>query len=304
MGTFCTIEIVSDSNKEQATKMVSDAFQMIQNLEQKMSTFQPDSEISKLNKRRSSNKFLLSKDLFHVIHQSIEFSRLTGGAFDITVRPLLTLWRTPDSISDSEAISRVKKKTGYQFIKLNPQEGSIVFKNPEVSMDLGGIGKGYAMDQVVLFLKKKNIKSAFIDFGGQIYVAGQEKRKAFIAHPLFRNQKFLEVPLTNASISTSSNSQQYVRKKGKKFGHIINPASGQPVNWDGSASVISPSAAKADALSTAFFVKGLKDGLLLANALNVCAVFLSPSKLSRHVNVSYSQECLSYIHRGIEGKLP
>ena len=260
MGTF--IE-VSSPNKE-AGDIVFQEFKRIENL---LSKYTPESEISRLNKL---GKLQVSPDTFYLIKRSQEFWKASDGAFDITVAPLVDLWGFTESkftIPKDEEIKKALTLVGSDKIILRQDNNVVEFMLPGMKIDLGGIAKGYALDSATRKLKKQGIKSCLINAGGQVSCLGGNFGKPWkIAIKAPRSNGFSGyVELENKSVSTSGDYEQYFIRESRRFAHIINPKTGRPAQAGVvSVTVIAPDGITADALSTAAFVLGREKGEALA----------------------------------------
>ncbi|MCX8082270.1 MAG: FAD:protein FMN transferase [bacterium] len=273
LGTFISITTEKTPNCE---IILDNAFSLIKDIEKKFSRFISDSEISRLNRNK---KIDASEDLIYVIKKSIEISRITGGAFDITVLPLIKLYKESEKKGippSAEEIKHILKYIGYKKIKIKDKYILI----PEgTELDTGGIAKGYIVDKVALFLKQQGLKNGLINAGGDIYCFGKnpdgEKWKIGIRDP-FNKEKTLKILyLSNCGIATSGDYERYLSIKGKKYGHIINPLTGKTVqNFPVSVTVIAKDTTTADGFATAFFVLGVEKSIRLANNLEGVDTFI------------------------------
>ena len=260
MGTF--VEVTS-ANKEAAGIV----FGEIKRVEDLLSKYKPDSEISRLNK---IGKLKLSPDTFYIIKKSKEFWKASNGAFDITVAPLVDLWGFTDkkySVPSDAEIKNVISLIGSDKIILNNKDNMVQFKIYGLHLDLGGIAKGYALDCAIYKLKEKGVNSCLINAGGQIYCLGDkfgEPWKIAIRDP--RGENFTGyLSLRDKAVATSGDYEQYFIKKNKRYSHIINPKTGYPADSGiVSVTVIARDGLTADALATSIFVLGKEKGELLA----------------------------------------
>ena len=256
MGTF--VVVISPDNRAAGI-----AFDEIKRIENLLTKYNPDSEISKLNKLGKLN---VSPDTFYVIKKAKEFWQETDGAFDITVAPLVDLWGFTDKnyiVPGEGKIKETLRFIGSDKIILNDKDNVIEFEFPEIKIDLGAIAKGYALDCAVKKLKENNIKSCLIDAGGQIYALGDKfghPWKIAIKNPHSNDiTDYLE--LKNQSVATSGDYEQYFINHKKRYSHIFNPKTGYPANSGiVSVTVIAPDGLTADALATAVFVLGKEKG--------------------------------------------
>ncbi|MBI4055207.1 MAG: FAD:protein FMN transferase [Elusimicrobia bacterium] len=234
MGTLCYVQVLSPE-KETAWRGTEAVFSEIQRLERLLSTYRSDSEISRLNGAAKNRPFSCSRDLYRLMELSQELSKKLGGTFDPTVRPLL-IENTPDALA----------KVGMEKVHFFPKTQSL-WLPPGMSLDLGGIGKGYAVDRAVPLLKKMDISSALINFGGMLYALGHPPGKKGWEILLGSTSLFL----SDCALSVSGDSQ--------KPGHIKDPRSGKTISRPEAVAVLRSSAAEADALSTGLFVMDNKE---------------------------------------------
>jgi FAD:protein FMN transferase len=252
MGTFW---VVTSPNKQASAIVFSEASR----IEQLLSKYMPASEISQLNRL---GKLKVSADTFYIIKKSLEFYRLTQGAFDISVAPLVDLWGFTNQefqVPGDDKIRDVLKLVGSDKIILHEKDSMVEFKIPGMRIDLGAIAKGFALDCAVKKLKESNITSCLINAGGQVYALGDQYGKNWkiaIRGPA-KSEIAGTLELKNKSASTSGNYEQFFLKNGKRYCHIIDPRSGYPADTQiTSLTVVAEQGLTADALSTGLFVLG------------------------------------------------
>lgn len=269
--TFVTITLYDGDQQ-----ILDECFTICDDYEKILSKTKENSDVYKLN--NNSNKFLeVSDQTVEVIEKSIEFSKKTNGAFDITVEPLLSLWdfkaKAP-KVPDQKSIEKELLKIDYNNIVID--KNRIMLKN-NAQIDLGGIAKGYIADKLKEFLEEKGVKKAIINIGGNIVLIGENKFNIGIQKPFSNTgEALITVAASDCSIVTSGNYQRYFEKDGKIYHHIIDTSSGYPVNNNlSSVTVISEFSVDGDCLSTACYSLGLNDGLEFVNSLDgVEAVFV------------------------------
>lgn len=230
-------------------------------LEKLFSVYDPQSEVSRLNRER---KILAGEDLITVVRESMRFWEATDGAFDITVEPLVELWgfRTQEfGIPQQEDILRTAAAVGMDKIIMQPNDTMIQFIIPDVRIDPGGIVKGYALDRSVAKLKAAGISSCLINAGGQIYALGERSPgkpwRVAIRHPRLSGVLPETIELKDRSVATSGDYEQFFEREGKRYSHVIDPRTGRPAESAlAGVTVIAPDGITADALSTAAFVLG------------------------------------------------
>ncbi|MDD5116867.1 MAG: FAD:protein FMN transferase [Candidatus Omnitrophica bacterium] len=256
MGTFW--EVISEDKKAGAV-----VFSEVSRIEQLLSKYVESSEISRLNR---SGRLKVSPDTFYVIKRSKEFWQITGGSFDITVGPLIDLWGFNNrqyTVPEEKRISSALKLVGADKIILREKDHMVEFKLPGMKIDLGGIAKGYALDQAVKKLKENNINSCLINAGGQVYALGKRSGRPWkTGIKKARAGRFSrKLEMTNQSVSTSGDYEQFFSRDGKRYSHILDPRTGYPASSGlVSVTVVAPSGTEADALSTSAFILG-KEGV-------------------------------------------
>jgi len=256
MGTFW--EVLSPDKR--AGSIVFAEAKRIENL---LSKYIPDSEISRLNR---SGSLKVSPDTFYIIKKAKELCQASAGAFDITVAPLVDLWGFTNrqyKLPAEDSIKNTLKLVGCDKIILHEKDNVVEFKFPGMKIDLGAIGKGFAIDCAVKILKENNINSCLINAGGQVYALGEKSGspwKVAIQNP--RKPEITgTLELKDKSVSTSGDYEQFFFENGKRYCHIIDPKTGYPVTSGvSSITVVTDSGLEADALSTAVFVLGKNRG--------------------------------------------
>ena len=255
MGTM--VEVTSSDPK--AKDIV---FLEFRRLEKIFNLFDSDSELSVLN---ASGEMHVSEDLFRILMKSHEFFVETQGAFDVSIAPVSLLWKRAIQESKLPDIAQVKEAlahVGFDYVYLDAKNHLVKILKEGLKLDLGGIAKGYALDQAVLKLRKAGVKDALINAGGEIYGLGMNHQKPWhvgIQNP--RNEKRIikKIDLENLASATSGDYEQFFVFQDKRYSHIIDPKTGTPADAGiVSATVIAPDGATADALGTACVVLGAK----------------------------------------------
>ncbi|MFA5779996.1 MAG: FAD:protein FMN transferase [Elusimicrobiota bacterium] len=262
MGTTVEIKIWF-FDEVLAKKSISDAFDEIARIENIFSVYKPASEISQLNKNDSA---VVSNEVIQLIKKSNYFSEISAGAFDITVLPIIELWKNSGKYgkmpSQSE-IKMAKKLIGWRNILINEKNKKITFAKKGMKIDFGGIAKGYAVDRAVEILKKNGIKTGMVNAGGNIGCFGEKVFKVALQNPRDKNSFITVLKIKNKSVATSGDYERYFFLDKTKISHIINPLSGYPADESISSTILTDSATDSDALSTAAFVLGHKKGIEL-----------------------------------------
>jgi len=273
MDTFCEISCYG-TDRDSAAIAIDAAFKELERIERVLSRFDENSEVSRINNSAGLGKVKATKEVFDLTERAVYYSRISGGAFDITIAPLMEVWgfaRRNKSVPDADTVDSVLKNVGYENIELRPGELSIRFLNKGTKLDFGGIAKGYAADRAKGVLVSYGIKNALVNLGGNIFALGsapgERPWKIGIQDPLHNGRMLKSLKLTNRAISTSGNYERFFEISGRRYSHIINPVTGQPCEGIISVTVVADTAEEADALSTAIFVMGEKKGIELARSL-------------------------------------
>jgi len=275
MGTLVTVTLWAPS--EQKAREAGDAaFAEIARVDSLMSAYRADSEISKINRRAGEEAVPISDEMLEVLMLSAKYGELSGGAFDISIAPLMKLWKTAErngAMPDEAAIKEAAALTGYENIALDEKAQTVRFAKPLMEVDLGGIAKGYSVDLAMAELSRHGITAALVNAGGDIATMGRPPNaKAWrvgIQKPGRSNARLPEVVhLTTGAVATSGDYERFVEIAGKRFSHIKDPRTGMPAAKACSVTVIAPDATAADALATACSVLGPDEGLELAARLH------------------------------------
>lgn len=273
MNTFFNVTVYSD-DKDLAARAVKAAYTRMDDIANVASIFDPNAEAYKLNQNGYYDH--PSPDLVALIRLSLEYNKITGGAFDITVQPLLELWGNLDLKLWEKPLdvqnAMVKEKMPLiGSDKIDVTHDRISFKVPGMKITLGGITKGYAADEALKLIESMGIKHALVAAGGNIGALGTktngEPWKISLVNPDNTDDSLAIFQFSNLSISTSGNYERYFSPD-KKINHIMDPRTGFSVSSVISVSIVCESGTQADALSTSVFVLGVKDGMKLAESLN------------------------------------
>ena len=290
MGTFArVVAVAKDSGK--AEKCIEAALAQIHKVDDLMSDYKSDSEISRLNREGFKTAVHLSQPTYEVLKRSIEFSKLTDGAFDITVGPLVDLFRTEKEkqvLPSQDEISEAQSKVGFEKLILDDQNQAVQFTVEGMRLDLGGIAKGYAIDKAVEAMQTSGAIGGMVDIGGDIRCFGvPPKGKNHwligVQNPDLEKDTaagniVLKLKLTNGAVATSGDYQQFVLIEGKRRGHIIDRRTGTSTEGLSSVTIIAENATDADALATAVSVMGPEKGLDLIEKLPATEAILITSR--------------------------
>lgn len=281
----CRFEIVAlGRDRQYMVDAAEEAFRAVDRVEDELSAYRAASEISRINALAATQSVRVSPPLFRLIERAIWLSALTDGAFDITLGPLIRLWGFFEGHGQKpgqEEIEQTLKLTGRDRVRLNPEDRSIRFDREGVEINPGGFGKGYAVDCAAETLLECGLREALVHAGtSTVRGAGTgpvgEGWRVGIRHPRRAGERWSEVTLSNESLSTSGDYEQFFEGAGRRFGHVLDPRTGWPAEGTVSASVVTASAADSDALSTAAMVLGQKSFESLDfGGLPVQAVFIT-----------------------------
>lgn len=240
------------------------AFKRVAELDQIASDYRPTSELNNLTRNAVAQPVKVSEDLFVMLETAQNVSRLSDGAFDITCGPLVGLWREARKtrkLPSAEQIDTARGLVGWRKVKLDPAARTVQLEVPGMKLDLGGVAKGYAGDQVIKVLREHGIQSALFEFGGDIVVSDAPPGKAGWMVEIVAEKEGEEgkvIPLTNAAISTSGDLEQSVVIDGKRYSHIIDPRTGLGTTDRALVTVIGPNGLTTDPLTKTGCVLGQK----------------------------------------------
>lgn len=261
--------VVYASDEQTAKTACKAAFDRVDALEQIMSDYRPDSEVRKLCAQPEMQAVPISKELMYVLQKSQTLAEESHGAFDVTVGPLVTLWRAArksGELPKNDPLQEAKQRVGYRFLQLDPDAGTATHALRDMRIDLGGIGKGYAGDEAIATLKAHGIESALFEAGGDIVVSNAPPGQKGWPIQTYRGRlsRPRKVFLANAAVSTSGATEQFVTIDSKTYSHVVDPRTGVGLTNQYLATVIAKKGIDADGLSTAITVLGPTDGRALA----------------------------------------
>ena len=290
MGTFAHIVAVAEDSGT-AKKCVQAALEEIRKVDELMSDYKSDSEISRANRDAGEKAVRLSESTYEVLQRSVEFSEMTGGAFDITVGPLVALFRKAKESKvapGEEQIAQARSKVGFEKLKLDSENKTVQFSENGMLLDLGGIAKGYAIDKAIEAAQRCGAIGAMVDIGGDVRCFGlpaegkdhwliglQDPNSAI--EGIKEGELLLVLKISNAAVATSGDYQQFVIIEGKRYSHIMDRRTGTSAEGLSSVTIIADNATDADALATSVSVMGAEKGLALIEKLpNTEAILIIP----------------------------
>jgi thiamine biosynthesis lipoprotein len=286
MGTTYSVKLVApDLTPEAHAELGRSIESELERVNELMSTYRPDSELSRFNRLDSTEPYPISPETFEVFEVAQAVSERSGGAFDVTVGPLVAAWGfgatdRPPRPPAPEELAALRQKVGYQRLRLHSDEGAISKSHPDTWCDLSAIAKGYAVDRVAEAISSRGHESFLIEVGGELAGRGTKRGgqpwRVGIERPDNVQRVTHEVvELRDRALATSGDYRNYYEVDGRRISHTIDPRQGRPIRHSlASVSVIHESAVWADALATALNVMGAEEGLGWAELHEVAALFL------------------------------
>ena len=288
MGTRYTVKVVAPIARLDETGVAALEATIVEQLEGvngRMSTYQEDSELSRFNRYRDPQPFAFSADTMTVLHTAQEVSVASGGAFDVTVGPLVNAWGfgpgpQPVHGPDAETLAELRRHVGHDKLELDEAALTVRKLDPEVYCDLSAVAKGYAVDRVADALEAAGIHRYMVEVGGEVRTGGLnaqgEPWSIGIERPVSGERAVQRVlPLSGLAMATSGDYRNFYELDGRRVSHTIDPRTGEPVSHStASVSVVHPSCMVADAWATALLVLGSDEGYRLAEELKLPVLFL------------------------------
>ena len=263
MGT--TVETTARSTDiNYCKKALFDAYEEMQRVENLLSCQKDSSEISEINRAAGINPVKVSYETLEMLKRSKAYSQKYKGIFDVTIGPLSDLWGFSEdkeiTLPKKETIKKLTKLVNYNDIDIDENDKTVFLKKKGMSIDLGGIAKGYAIDRGSAVLKERGITNFILNAGGDIYVSGTKDKETFwkvgIKHPRNSNDLIAEFDLKDYAVATSGDYERFKIINGKRFHHILDPKTGYPGTLSESSTIIAPTAEEADATATYVFLLG------------------------------------------------
>ncbi|HUS28506.1 MAG TPA: FAD:protein FMN transferase [Kofleriaceae bacterium] len=269
MGTYVTVWFWTDKEPE-AAKAAEQVFSEMKRLDEKMTTWTADSEVSKVNAAAGTAKpVAVSDETFEVIERAQDISKKSGGVFDITVGSFKGLWKFDEdmdgTLPDPAEVKKRLKLVGYKELVLDKKKHTVSIRKKGMSITLGGIAKGYAVDKCAALLKAAGFTDFMVQAGGDMYVAGKKGNEPWVVG--IRDPRgtdlFAGMPITDHSFSTSGDYERGFVKDGVRYHHILDPRTGQPAHASRSVTIRAKDAYTADSWSKVMFIVGYQKGLEL-----------------------------------------
>lgn len=265
----CPWNVIMNPGPPEQVMIASDAFAVVHDLENQLTVYRDDSDVARLNANAAESPQIVQHDLYAFLKWTRALSDTTDGAFDSASGALIRLWRDcrlSDRIPTPNEIAGALKCSGIRNITFDDTSRTIRFPRPGFGFDLGAVGKGHGVDQLAARLRENGM-SDFLVHGGysSVFAAGDHVGQGgwpvSLKNPLFLDDSYATVLLSNRALGTSGSNVQYFRHEGRRYGHILDPRTGWPAEGLLSVTVLAATAAEADAYSTALYVMGLEKAI-------------------------------------------
>lgn len=293
MGTIVEIKVWA-ADDEKARSAIGEAFDEIARIERLMTTWREDSDISRVNAAAGLAPVVVAPETFECLARSLEYSRRSHGAFDVTYYALKGLWKFDQDLEaklpDPAEVRRRIKLIDYRKLILDEQKRTVYLAAKGMRINLGGIAKGYAVDRATAILRARGYKDAIVQAGGDLMLSGTKSGKpwnAGIRDPRSRRDDYFAVAaVTDHAFSTAGDYERYFFIKGKRYHHIIDPKTGYPATAARSVTIWAPDATTADGLDDAVLIMGAKAGLAMIDAMPGVGAVVIDNQNQVHVSKS------------------
>jgi thiamine biosynthesis lipoprotein len=285
MGTSYELKLVPDAGQTIPADIKTRADELLVRINQQMSTYEPDSELSRFNRNPSTDWIAVSPELLSVVAEGLRISELTGGAFDITVGPLVNLWGfgpepRRDEVPSDEAIARARERVGYWRLRVREEPPALKKDRADLYVDLSALAKGYGVDQLAALVEAGGIHNYLVSISGDLRAKGRNGRgqpwTVAIERPVPGQRSVGRViRISDHAVSTAGDYRNYFEHNGQRYSHIIDPRTGRPVPQTlASVTVIGKLDMEADAADTALMAAGADHGFQLATDHRLAAFFI------------------------------
>ncbi|MEV3810939.1 FAD:protein FMN transferase [Aeromonas allosaccharophila] len=305
MGTYYSIKVADGAISDPA-KLQAEVDVLLERVNDQMSTYRPDSELSRFNQHRSATPIVVSRDTARVVTEAIHIGRESQGALDVTVGPLVNLWgfgpdKKPTKIPSDELITQTRQKTGLGNLHVVTSVDADTLQKdiPDLYVDLSAIAKGFGVDKVAEYLESLGARNYLVEIGGELRINGVNGKghpwRVAIEKPTAGTGTVQEVIVPGDNgVATSGDYRNYYELDGQRFSHTIDPRSGKPIQHRlVSVTVIHPSCMTADGLATVFMVMGTEKSLAYANERGL-AIFVI-TKTDNGFEEAYSEAFKPYL---------
>ncbi|EWH09529.1 ApbE family lipoprotein [Catenovulum agarivorans DS-2] len=288
MGTAAEIRFYQPAlmSEQQAQRLLVKLVDVMHQIDESMSPYKSNSELSQVNQEAHAKPLKVSADLLSVINKAQYIAKLSGGIFDITFASAGHLYQYREHIRPTELqLAQASKFINYQDIALDEKNSTIHFLKQGTKIDLGGIAKGFAVQKCLTILEQAGVEHALVNAGGDTGLLGDKLGKNWmvaIKHPRQPDKQAALLPLANEAISTSGDYERYFIEDGQRYHHILNPRTGKSAKKLVSVSVIGPDAMMTDALSTTVFILGRSAGFKLLEQFSGYEAIVIDNELNMH----------------------
>ena len=270
MGTAIRVELWSE-DREVGEAAIRAVMAEMHRIDRAMSPFKPDSDLSRINREAATADVPVSEEMFHLLASAIEFSRLSGGAFDITYASVGHLYDYRLAVRPSEeALACAREVVGWERLQLDARRRSVRFEREGMRIDLGGFAKGHAVEMGAAILSRYGIAHAIVSAGGDSRVIGDRRGRPWtigIRHPRREGEVVAMLPLEDVAISTSGDYERYFEVGGERCHHLIDPKTGKSPSGVHSVTIIAADGLTTEAMSKTVFVLGVEQGMRLVESL-------------------------------------
>ncbi len=280
MGTQVSLTVSADSAGA-SEAAIEAGMAEIRRLDSMMSLYKDDSEITRVNLSAGKTPVKVSSEMLEMVEFAVEASKLTNGAFDVTIGPLVVLWQMrlkEGKVPTDEEIKRILPLVGYRQIVLDKKASTIFLRKPGMIMDFGGCAKGYAADRIRALFRDRGIDNAIISLAGDIWVMGRREDgkpwRIGVQHPREKDKTLTVLELRDKYISTSGDYERFVIREKKRYHHIIDPRTGKPSPGVISVTLVGDKGALIDPLTTALFILGPDEGMRLVKKIGAEVIFV------------------------------
>ncbi|SKA87857.1 thiamine biosynthesis lipoprotein [Caloramator quimbayensis] len=285
LGTVCTVKIYDEA----PSNLLDKVFDRLKEIENRMTINAEGSEVDEINEKSGIEPVKVTDDVYYVIKTGKEFGKISGGRFDITIGPIVKLWNIGTDYARVPSPDEIKEKlplVNYEDIVLDDKNKTVFLKRKGMIIDLGGIAKGYAADEVYRILKENNVEHAIINLGGNVFAMGvnpKENRNWNIGvqDPFSERGDYIGIlSISDKTVVSSGIYERYFIQDGKRYHHILDTKSGYPVDNNlAGTTIVADKSINGDGLSTTIFAAGVEDGLKIAESLKgVEAIFITKNR--------------------------
>lgn len=313
MGTTYTVRAVEPPDAIDAHALRSAADEVLALIDRQTSGYRVDSDVATFNASTSTDWITAPRELAEIVRIANEVSAQSGGAFDVTVAPLVRAWgfgpkSSPAALPDEPQLAALRERTGYAKVHVRAQPAALRKDLPELALDLNGVAPGYAVDLLAQKLLDMRVERFLIEIGGEVRARGRDARgdwwRVAIERPIDTAQiPYAIVQLENLAVTTSGEYRHFHERDGRRYSHTIDPRTGRPVEHAlASVVVIGVSASENDAWATALNVLGAEEGFALATKLDLAALFIERrgATLTHRATKRFAPHVVSF-HKDNEG---